>query len=100
MARPHSAGAFNKSQSVKAAKQAGRAISERLKQERSAAAAALREKREAKQKRRAENEIKGAQYQVIADPKKLKKMSKKQLRSVKRTTVDSKGNVKLVGAYT
>jgi hypothetical protein len=60
---------------------------------------ATREKREAKKRRRAENEAKASTYQVISDPKKLKSMSKKQLRSVKRTRLNEDGVQELVPAY-
>ena len=43
-----------------------------------------RERREAKEKRKEENRLKGVQYQVITNTQKLKKMSKKQLRLIKK----------------
>jgi rRNA-processing protein CGR1 len=92
-------GAFNASMGAKAAVQSARAASARVAAERAAAVAELRAKREEKQRRRAENVLKGATYQVIKDPKKLAKMNKRQLKQVKRTVVDAKGNTKLVGAY-
>jgi len=61
--------------------------------------AELKAKREDKKKRKAENELKSASYQVINNPEKLKKMNKKQLRHVKRTRVNEHGVVEFVGAY-
>lgn len=60
---------------------------------------AIKTKREEKAKRKAENELKSASYQVLANPEKLKQMSKKQLRQIKRTRVNKDGVVELVGAY-
>ena len=87
---------------------------------------AEQEKRTDKKRRRAENELRSASYQVvrdnsqkgcvltgietpgtclplpfqISDPTKLKKMSKKQLRSIKRTRLNPEtGVVEFVGAY-
>jgi hypothetical protein len=45
---------------------------------------AEREAREEKEKKRAENREKGMSYQVITNMKKIKKMSKKQLRQIKK----------------
>ncbi len=59
----------------------------------------MRTKREEKKKRRAENLLKSTTYQVISDPNKLKRMSKKQLRMVKKTRVNAQGVVEFVGAY-
>mmetsp|Transcript_2436 Transcript_2436/g.6167 ORF Transcript_2436/g.6167 Transcript_2436/m.6167 type:complete len:277 (+) Transcript_2436:50-880(+) len=58
-----------------------------------------REKRAAKKKRKAENELKNARVQVLRNTEKIKKMSKKQLRMVKKTEVDEDGNVRLVPLY-
>ncbi|KAL3926553.1 MAG: hypothetical protein SGPRY_003247, partial [Prymnesium sp.] len=43
-----------------------------------------REQRLEKEKKKEENRAKGQQYQVITDTSKLKKMSKKQLKLVKK----------------
>ena len=45
---------------------------------------AEREEREAREKRKAENKEKGQQFQVISDTSKIKKMSKKQLRLIRK----------------
>lgn len=84
---------------LKAARLGAKEVAARLAADAKAAAAAVRAKREEKQRRRAENELRSASYQVISDTSKLKRMSKSQLRNVKRTTVDAKGRTKLVGAY-
>jgi len=51
-----------------------------------------------KEKRRVENEYKTSVYQVI-NPSKLKTMSKKQLRLVKKTAVNAAGQVELVNPW-
>lgn len=43
-----------------------------------------RERREAKEKKKQENRERGLQYQVITNSSKIKKMSKKQLRQIKK----------------
>jgi rRNA-processing protein CGR1 len=90
---------FLASKSNSASRKAGQETSARILEDRKTAKAEAKEKREEKQRRRAENELRTAQYQVISDPAKLKKMSKRQLRQVKRTTVNAKGQMELVPAY-
>lgn len=58
-----------------------------------------KEKRLEKRKRKAENTFKNMKLQPIKNLAKIKKMNKKQLRTVKRTAIDKDGNVTLVGAY-
>jgi hypothetical protein len=55
-------------------------------------------KREEKQKRRMENEYKNSVYQMIK-PEKLKTMSKKQLRAVRKTSMNQNGQVELVNPW-
>jgi rRNA-processing protein CGR1 len=50
------------------------------------------------QQRRMANEFKNASYQTI-NTEKLKGMSKKQLRQVKKTSMNKNGQVELVGLY-
>eukprot|EP00308_Calcidiscus_leptoporus_P026891 CAMPEP_0119377710 /NCGR_PEP_ID=MMETSP1334-20130426/46286_1 /TAXON_ID=127549 /ORGANISM="Calcidiscus leptoporus, Strain RCC1130" /LENGTH=124 /DNA_ID=CAMNT_0007396713 /DNA_START=8 /DNA_END=382 /DNA_ORIENTATION=+ len=45
---------------------------------------AEREARQAKEKKKEENKLKGLQYQVINNTSKIKKMSKKQLRLIRK----------------
>lgn len=98
LGKGHRSGAFNAAKSLKASKQAARSIVERLRGERDAAAAASKAKRDAKRARRATSTGSGAHLQTV-DAAKLKRMTKKQLRSIKRTAVDRDGNVQLVPAY-
>ena len=77
---------------------AAKAIEARLRAERKESQAATRAKREEKRKRRAENELKSASVQAL-DPRRLKTMSKKQLRSVKRTRLNADGVVEYAPAY-
>lgn len=105
MSRPKAAGAtkrglaFKEQQARKSTMVRARAEMQRLREARQAEIAERRERQLEKQRRRAENELKGASYQVISDPTKLKKMSKKQLRQVKKTRVNKDGVTELVPAY-
>lgn len=83
----------------KAVQSEAKALQKRLREERDAEEAEKKEFREAKRRRRAENMVKSAQGQVVADPAKLKKMNKKQLRNLKKTRVNKDGVVELVPAY-
>lgn len=51
-----------------------------------------------KEQRRIANEYKSSSYQAI-DPSKIKTMSKKQLRMIRKTSVNSKGQVELVNPW-
>lgn len=55
--------------------------------------------REEKLKRKQENEFKSAQVQVITKTSKLKGLSKKQLRHIKKTRLTKQGVVEYVGLY-
>lgn len=57
-----------------------------------------KERREERQRQRQANEYKNSVYQEIK-PEKMKSMSKKQLRNIKKTSVTSTGQVTLVDAY-
>lgn len=58
-----------------------------------------KEKRLEAKRRRVENEYRSSSYQVINRTDKLKKMSKKQLRQIKKTRVNKDGQIEFVGAY-
>ncbi|RLN47512.1 hypothetical protein BBJ29_000626 [Phytophthora kernoviae] len=60
---------------------------------------AKRQAREEKEKRRKENELKSAAVQVISRTHRLKTMSKKQLRNIKKTIVNKQGVVEYVPIY-
>ena len=91
-------GPFALSMKEKASRAATKALVDRMRAERNAELTQAREKREEKRKRRAENELKASQVQVI-DGQRMKKMSKKQLRSIKRTRLNKDGVVEYVPAY-
>ncbi|ETV77430.1 hypothetical protein H257_08847 [Aphanomyces astaci] len=55
--------------------------------------------REEKEKRRIANEFKASTLQVIKKTHKLKSMSKKQLRNIKKTRMNKNGEIELVSAY-
>ncbi|RHY56060.1 hypothetical protein DYB26_005032 [Aphanomyces astaci] len=56
--------------------------------------------REEKEKRRIANEFKASTLQVIKKTHKLKSMSKKQLRNIKKTRMNKNGEIELVSAKT
>ncbi len=83
---------------AKAAAAEARGAQKRLRDAAAEEAAEARVRREAKRVRRAEGMARAAQFQVL-DPSKLGKMSKKQLRSVRKTRMNRDGVVELVPAY-
>uniref|UniRef100_M4B5M6 Coiled-coil domain-containing protein 86 n=1 Tax=Hyaloperonospora arabidopsidis (strain Emoy2) TaxID=559515 RepID=M4B5M6_HYAAE len=60
---------------------------------------AKRQARDEKEKRRKENELKSASVQVLSRTHRLKTMSKKQLRNIKKTIVNKQGVVEYVPVY-
>lgn len=58
-----------------------------------------RARREENERRRIENEMRSTSYQEITRVDKLRKMSKKQLKHIRRTSVRADGTVELVGLY-
>lgn len=70
-----------------------------IKSRRQAEKDAKRQAREEKEKRRKENELKSAAVQVISRTHRIKTMSKKQLRNVKKTIVNKQGVVEYVPVY-
>eukprot|EP00968_Pinguiococcus_pyrenoidosus_P001358 scaffold62_cov256-Pinguiococcus_pyrenoidosus.AAC.16 len=71
-----------------------RELQQRLREEKKRELAAQREAREQRQRQREENALRSTQYQVITDDSKLKKMNKKQLRSIKKLQVNPKTGAK------
>lgn len=69
-----------------------------MNQERKAKEALALEKRKEQSARRAKNQFNSAQTQAI-NPEKLKKMSKKQLKMVRKTVMGKNGQIELVPAY-
>ncbi|KAE8876565.1 hypothetical protein PF005_g7195 [Phytophthora fragariae] len=70
-----------------------------IKARRQAERDAKRQAREEKEKRRKENELKSASVQVISRTHRIKTMSKKQLRNIKKTIVNKQGVVEYVPVY-
>jgi hypothetical protein len=58
-----------------------------------------KQRREERKKQRMANEFKNSQYQVIKADK-IKHMSKKQLRMIKKTAMNKNGQVELVNPWT
>jgi len=105
MCRPKATGgakrglAFNERAARKSTVLKARGDMAKLREARAEELKAKRERAVDKARRRAENELKGASYQVISNPDKLKRMTKKQLRQVKKTRVNKDGVTELVPAY-
>ncbi|CAH0521376.1 unnamed protein product [Peronospora belbahrii] len=76
-----------------------KALQEEIKNRRQSERDAKRQAREEKEKRRKENELKSAAVQVISRTHRLKTMSKKQLRNIKKTIVNKQGVVEYVPVY-
>lgn len=88
-----------------------------MKEEKRLKKIAERERREAQQKRRMENEYKNSVYQTVSigiqfliviltynyciqiKPEKLKGMSKKQLRTIRKTAMNKNGQIELVNPW-
>ncbi len=62
-------------------------------------AQAERKRLEERKRRREENQYKSSKFQVVSDPEKLKSMSKKQLRMIKKTRVTDRGTIEFVSPY-
>lgn len=60
---------------------------------------AERTRLEERKRRREENQYKSSKFQVVTDPEKLKSMSKKQLRMIKKTRVTERGTIEFVSPY-
>uniref|UniRef100_K3WMY0 Coiled-coil domain-containing protein 86 n=1 Tax=Globisporangium ultimum (strain ATCC 200006 / CBS 805.95 / DAOM BR144) TaxID=431595 RepID=K3WMY0_GLOUD len=76
-----------------------KALQDEIKARRQGERDAKRQAREEKEKRRKENELKSASVQVISRTHRMKTMSKKQLRNIKKTIVNKHGVVEYVPVY-
>jgi len=77
-----------------------KAFEREMKEDKKRKAEEEKERRMEREKRRQQNEYKNSVYQVI-NPEKLKGMSKKQLRQVRKTSVNSAtGQVELIDPFT
>mmetsp|Transcript_8914 Transcript_8914/g.11815 ORF Transcript_8914/g.11815 Transcript_8914/m.11815 type:complete len:136 (-) Transcript_8914:360-767(-) len=71
-----------------------------MKEQKRAEIEAKKKEKEEREARRQRNELKGTQYQLIHKTGKLKGMSKKQLRQIKKTQINRKtGELELVDAF-
>lgn len=75
-----------------------KALERSMKAERFEEIARQKELRDQRQQQRMENELKSSSYQVL-NHSKLKTMSKKQLRMVKKTSMNKNGQVELVNIH-
>ena len=95
----HLAKSFEEKQDLKAQKANMKSLEREMKEETKQKQLQEKARREERQTRRMENEFKSTSYQVI-NASKMKTMSKKQLRMIKKTSVNSKtGKLELVNAY-
>lgn len=78
--------------------QVAKALEAQMKEETKRKILEKKARAEENQKRRMANEFKNSSYQTL-NTEKLKGMSKKQLRSVKKTVMNRNGQVELVGMY-
>jgi len=79
-------------------KEQAKAFENFMKEEKKMKSDAEKERREENKRRRTMNEYKNSVYQVI-NPEKIKNMSKKQLRMIKKTSVNKSGQVELVNPW-
>ena len=96
--RNHFSTTFEEKMLKKAAKEQMKELERTMNEESRSKAIEERERREARVKQRADNEFKTATYQVV-NPQKLKTMSKKQLRQIKKTSVSKSGAVEMVSPW-
>jgi hypothetical protein len=94
----HMAGSLEKRNKEKARRNAIRAVETQMKEQKAEERRIEKERVDEKAKRRAQNEFKNTKFQVV-NAQKLKTMSKKQLRMVKKTRMAANGALELVGAY-
>eukprot|EP00128_Syssomonas_multiformis_P011505 Colp12_sorted_trinity150504_noHs@25236 len=94
----HLAKSFEQKEAERQAKKNVKELEREMIEEKKARILAEKTRREEQQKRRQENEYKNAVTQQL-NPEKLKGMSKKQLRSVRKTSVNQFGQVELVNPY-
>ena len=94
----HMQSSLEKRNQEKARRASMRAVEAQMKEEKAEERRKERERKEEKAKRRAENAFRSTTYQQI-NPQKLKTMSKKQLRMVKKTRMAQNGAIELVGSY-
>ncbi len=95
----HLSKSFEERKKEREHKEAVKALEKSMKEEKAAEKQAEKERRLEKQKRRMENEYKSSIYQAI-NPEKIKNMSKKQLRLIKKTAVNRQtGKVELVNPW-
>ena len=97
--KPQSKSAWERKQKrrrdAKRVKEMEKEMVERKKQKKREA----RERREENARRKLENEMKSAHVQEIVKVDKLKRMSKKQLKHIRRTSVRADGTMELVPVY-
>lgn len=94
----HLAKSFEEKEKDRQKKLLVKQLEKEMSEERKSSKLAEKVRREEQQKRRQENEYKNAITQELR-PEKLKGMSKKQLRSVRKTSVNKQGQVELVNPW-
>mmetsp|Transcript_23809 Transcript_23809/g.40537 ORF Transcript_23809/g.40537 Transcript_23809/m.40537 type:complete len:142 (+) Transcript_23809:31-456(+) len=94
----HMAKSFEEKQRIREEKKAVQELENEMKEVKRQQKIEERLRREDKEKRKIANELKSSAYQNI-NPAKMKGMSKKQLRNIKKTSVNKFGQVELVDVY-
>jgi rRNA-processing protein CGR1 len=94
----HMAKTFEEKERLRTEKERVLSLERELKEEKRQKLVEEKARREAQQKRRMENEYKNSVYQTLK-PEKLKGMSKKQLRMVKKTAMNKNGQIELVDPF-
>ena len=89
---------FEEKELIRAKKDRMLALEREMKEDNKRKAIEEKQRREDQQKRRMENEYKNSVYQTLR-PEKLKGMSKKQLRMVRKTAMNKNGQLELVNPW-
>lgn len=92
-------GAWRAQQAMSVSRRRAKEATDAVRQARRERLQADREAREERKRKREEGEARATVYQKISNPDKVKKMSKKQLRAVKRMRVNERGVVEFVSPW-
>lgn len=91
--------AWNAQQARRAAREAGRRVEKELKEAEAEKRRLERERREAKRKRAEENEAKSTVFQVLRNPEKIKKMTKNQVKLIRKVRINARGVKEFVSPW-
>jgi hypothetical protein len=94
----HLSKSFEAKQELKTKNDSAKSLEREIKEETKRKKLAEKQRRDERKQRIMENEMKSSSYQVI-NASKLKTMSKKQLRMIKKTSMNKNGKVELVSPW-